>query len=236
MAGLKFSFVIPALNEEACLGACLRSIQSQADADTEIVVVDNGSRDHTASIASQMGARVVGEEQRGLSHARNRGARAASGDVVAFVDADGVLSRHWLRAARRCFADPRVGGACGLSVYIHANKLKQLWYNTYTALAAGSALASNGLLSRMIFTGNNLAMRRELFLELGGYEPVIGEGWWLSHRFWRQSRYTGRLCPGMLLWNSPRGFEYHGYLNTLLYWSRATRARASQASYTYKSR
>jgi len=232
----RFSFVIPALNEEACLGACIQSIQAQPGAATEIVVVDNGCTDRTVVIAREMGCVVVREEQPGLSFARNRGALAAQGDIVCFIDADGVLSRGWLRHARQCFADPKIGAVSGLSVYTHANVLKLLGYNLYPVIVGAGALLSHGLFSRMIFTGNNLAIRRQLFWQLGGYEPVIGEGWWLSQRFWQQSVFRGRQCPGMLLWNSPRGFEYFGFINTLLYWSRATGTRASQTGYTYKSR
>jgi glycosyltransferase involved in cell wall biosynthesis len=232
----QFSFIVPALNEEACIGACLQSIQAQADAPIEIIVVDNGCTDRTVVIARDMGCTVVGEEKLGLSFARNRGALAAHGNIVCFIDADGVLSRNWLRHARRCFANPAVGAVSGLSVYTHPNVLKRFWYNLYPALAGTSAWLANGLFGRMIFTGNNLAIRRQLFLQLGSYEPVIGEGWWLSQRFWKQSAYQGRLCLGMVLWNSPRGFEHFGFLNTLRYWSQATRSRASQSGYSYKTR
>ncbi len=231
-----FSFIVPALNEEACLPACLRSIQAQSEPPFEIIVADNGSRDRTAEIARQMGCTVVHEARLGLSHARNRGAEAASGGILAFIDGDGVLSPGWLRAARRCFARPEVGAVSGLSVYVHPNWLKQIWYNLYVLAVSGGALLSSLLFGRMFFTGNNLAIRRAVFQRIGGYEPVIGEGYWLTQRFWKLPGYRGRLCPRMLLWNSPRGFESLGFLRTWWYWVRATAQRASQAGYTYKTR
>ncbi len=232
----RFSFIVPALNEEDCISACLQSIQGQGDGPVEIIVVDNGCTDRTAAMARQMGCTVVAEAKRGLSHARNRGAEAAHGDILCFIDADGVLSAGWLRAARQCFARPAVGAVSGLSIYTHPNWLKRLWYNLYPAASSGAGLVSSLAFSRMIFAGNNLAIRRDLFLKIGGYEPVIGEGMWLSRRFWGLRGYTGKLCPRMILWNSPRGFEHYGFLRTLRYWIWATRFRVSQAGYTYKSR
>jgi glycosyltransferase involved in cell wall biosynthesis len=232
---LRFSLIIPALNEEGCIAACIGSIQAQFEAPAEIIVIDNGCVDATADIARAMGCLVVRDERRGLSNARNCGARVATGDVLCFVDADCRLAQGWLRSARRCFSDPRVGAVSGLSIYVHRNPQKLLLYNLYTLGVALLALLSICLRGRMLLTGNNLAIRRELFLELGGYEPVIGEGYWLSQRLWRQRRYRGRLCARMILWNSPRGFEHSGFVPVVMYWARATANRVSQEGYTYKS-
>ncbi len=231
-----FSFIIPALNEEACLPACIRSIQAQQASDIEIIVVDNGCTDRTDEIANELGCLVAREDRRGLSHARNRGAEVAQGEVVCFIDADGVLAPSWLGSARRCFADPGVGAASGLSIYLHASPVKVIWYNLYPLVSFAGTWLSSVLFSRMPFAGNNLAMRRRLFLELGGYEPVIGEGLWLSHRLWGRREYRARLCPSMLLWNSSRGFEAMGYLRTLGYWLSGSLSKRSQAGYSYKSR
>ncbi len=232
----RFSFIIPALNEEACIAACIQSIQAQRYTLLEIIVVDNGSSDRTAEIASQMGCSVVREEKPGLSHARNRGAEVAQGDILCFIDADGVLSKGWLQAARHCFARANIGAVSGLSIYTHPSLLKRLYYNLYVLATNTGVLLSNALFSRMLFAGNNLAIRRELFLRIGGYEPVIGEGMWLSRRFWKLPSYKGMLCPGMLLWNSPRGFEQLGFLRTVTYWVGSSISRKSQTGYTYKSR
>ncbi|MCS6881306.1 MAG: glycosyltransferase family A protein [Oscillochloridaceae bacterium] len=227
--------MIPALDEEMFIEDCIRSIQAQQDQPHEIIVVDNGSTDQTAALAQQLGCIVVREEKRGLSHARNRGALAASGDIVCFIDADCRLSKGWLRSARRCFARSGIGAVLGPSIYVHASLLKRLWYNLYVVGVVVAVAVSQVFFRRMVFTGNNLAIRRDLFLQLGGYEPVIGEGYWFSRRFWRQSAYQGRFCARMILWNSPRGFEHHGFIRTLAYWIRGTLRRVSQEGYTYKT-
>lgn len=82
------SVVIPALNAERFIAEAIRSVQSQTLRAAEIIVVDNGSTDRTASIAIELGAVVVKEEQRGLSRARNAGIRRSAQEWIALLDSD----------------------------------------------------------------------------------------------------------------------------------------------------
>src|SRR5437868_3487634 len=92
--GLKISFVIPAFNEERLLGDTLRHVRTASAAfqdrgwETETVVCDNNSKDATGEIARRAGAIVVFEAVNRIGGARNRGAGAASGDWLLFIDAD----------------------------------------------------------------------------------------------------------------------------------------------------
>lgn len=80
--------IIPALDEEAALGGVLQAIPR--DLVQEVIVVDNGSRDHTAAVAAAAGARVVWEPLRGYGAACLAGARAAQpADILVFLQADG---------------------------------------------------------------------------------------------------------------------------------------------------
>jgi glycosyltransferase involved in cell wall biosynthesis len=91
----RISFIIPALNEEAALAPMLDGLRAALDAaacaDTDIVVVDNGSRDGTAAVARKHGARVVSEPRRGYGQACLAGLAAlgAQTNIVVFLDADG---------------------------------------------------------------------------------------------------------------------------------------------------
>ena len=82
------SVVIPALNAERFIAAAIRSVQAQTLNVSEIIVVDNGCTDQTAPIASELGAVVVKEDQRGLSRARNAGIRHSSQEWIALLDSD----------------------------------------------------------------------------------------------------------------------------------------------------
>jgi glycosyltransferase involved in cell wall biosynthesis len=82
------SVVIPALNAERFLAEAIASVHGQTLKVSEIIVVDNGSTDRTAQIASGLGAKVIAESQRGISHARNAGLRQCSQEWIAFLDSD----------------------------------------------------------------------------------------------------------------------------------------------------
>lgn len=91
---MKISVIIPAYNEEKLLPATLRAIQAAMSVferigwDAELIVCDNNSTDSTAELAALAGARVVCEPINQISRARNRGAAAATGDWLLFIDAD----------------------------------------------------------------------------------------------------------------------------------------------------
>ena len=86
----KVSVILPVYNGAATIGRALGSVFAQTFTDYEIVVVNDGSTDDTASVLAVYGDRihVVSQSNRGLSAARNTGVRASSGDLIAFIDDD----------------------------------------------------------------------------------------------------------------------------------------------------
>ena len=108
------SVVIPVLNGAHTIGATLRSLADQrVDATRETIVVDNGSTDDTVNVVSAFDVRLLHAATPGAAAARNRGLRAATGDVVLFCDADVVLTRRWLPEMVAAFEDPSVMLAAG---------------------------------------------------------------------------------------------------------------------------
>ncbi len=94
---MKVSIVIPALNEEQLLPRLLETIRNQNFSDFEIIVADANSSDQTRAIAESYGAKVVDGGLPGPG--RNKGARAACGEYLFFLDADVQLPEHFLQNA-----------------------------------------------------------------------------------------------------------------------------------------
>jgi glycosyltransferase involved in cell wall biosynthesis len=111
------SFVVPAHNEELLIGRTLDAIRSAAEQvgePFEIVVADDDSSDRTGAIALEHGAKVVRVAHRQIGRTRNAGARASTGDILIFVDADTVISANTLSATLRALHDGAVAGGSGL--------------------------------------------------------------------------------------------------------------------------
>ena len=95
----RLSIVVPFYNVGEYIGDCLESIARQTWTDFEAILVDDGSPDDSAVVAKEICSRddrfrIVEQENSGLGPARNRGVREASGEYLAFVDSDDLVTRH----------------------------------------------------------------------------------------------------------------------------------------------
>jgi len=150
MARLKISVVIPAFNEEKLISASLASVRDALRAfaecgwESELIVCDNNSTDRTAELARAAGATVVFEPINQIGRARNRGAEAASGDWLIFVDADSHPRREIFAEVAEAIRSGRYlyGGATIKLDGRHraANALTGFWnlVSRYKRFAAGS--------------------------------------------------------------------------------------------------
>ena len=105
-----FSIIIPAKDEEKFIIHCLqamRYLDFNPD-EMETIVVDNGSTDRTVALAKEYGAKVIVINSGTIGKLRNEGAKIASGKILAFIDADCVPGRHWLKNALPHFENPQI--------------------------------------------------------------------------------------------------------------------------------
>jgi glycosyltransferase involved in cell wall biosynthesis len=167
------SVVVPARNAERTIGACLTSLRrARYDPDRrEIIVVDNGSTDRTAQIVRSHPVRCVHEPRRGPSAARNRGIQEAGGEIVAFTDADCVVSAGWVQALARPFESPAVSAVAGeIVAYPPVTPAER-----YVAMRKGrwqqAALSS----SRPFAVTSNVAFRKEVFERVGVFDPALAK-------------------------------------------------------------
>jgi glycosyltransferase involved in cell wall biosynthesis len=168
------TFVVPTRNAARTLAACLASITSQRDVETELIVVDNGSTDGTRRIAARF-ADVVIDAGPERSAQRNIGARAATGEIVVFVDADMVLPSDVARDAVGLLGAERDAG-------VRAVVLPEL------AFGDGFWARCRGL-EKELYLGDPAveaarAFRVDEFLACGGYDETLtgGEDWELADR------------------------------------------------------
>lgn len=101
------SVVVPAYNSEETIGACLSGLLTQTHPRVEVIVVDDGSTDRTGQIcrAYEPGLRYVRQDNAGSSAARNAALALATGDFIAFCDADDVLLPAYLEASLRAYRE-----------------------------------------------------------------------------------------------------------------------------------
>ena len=138
---IDYSVIIPAYNEEEYLPETLTSLKQSMDTfrelKGEIVVTNNNSTDRTAAIAEKYGARVVFEEHRQISRARNAGAKEAAGKYLIFIDSDTKISQALLKkslgaleSGRYCGGgtivefdgDLRFSAKCGLKIWLFLSR------------------------------------------------------------------------------------------------------------------
>ena len=149
---LALSVIIPCRNGVNYLAEAIASIREQElDAETEIIVVDDGSTDATAALAASLGCRVFRQPPSGPSRARNTGVDVAKGDFVMFLDHDDLLAEGALSVLHTAFTPETDIVASQLQDFIspelsseEAAKL-QLRVGSYGGLLTGAYLFRRGI-------------------------------------------------------------------------------------------
>jgi GT2 family glycosyltransferase len=144
----------------------------------ELIVVDNNSTDETRDVVEEfrtketLPVRYVFEPKQGLSHARNAGVSAASGNILAFTDDDCVVAPDWLNAIRREFeSDAGLAGIGGRVELYNPNDAPV----TIRPFRERIPFESPSQLFNMI-VGCNMAFKREVFDKTGVFDPSFGSG------------------------------------------------------------
>ncbi|MFA6243279.1 MAG: glycosyltransferase [Candidatus Hydrogenedentales bacterium] len=111
------SIVIPAHNASATIGECIEACLAQSYPHIEVIVVDDGSTDDTPRIVQSRSVRFIRQGQQGPAAARNRGAREANGEIIAFTDSDCVPAEDWIERLVAGFDGDivAVGGTYGIA-------------------------------------------------------------------------------------------------------------------------
>ena len=182
---MKVSVVVPAFNEERLLAGSLAAIRAAMGAfeDAELIVCDNNSTDRTAEIAREAGATVVFEPINQIARARNRGAAAATGDWLVFVDADSYPTRELFADARDAMRAGALAGGATVA------------FETADRYVRASIAAWNYVSRRMRWAaGSFIFCDAAAFREVGGFDQDLyaGEEIYLSGKLKRLARRKRR--------------------------------------------
>ncbi|WP_144715369.1 glycosyltransferase family 2 protein [Curtobacterium pusillum] len=156
------SVVVPVLDDADHLRRCLEALAAQTVRVDEVIVVDNGSHDHSAAVARAAGAVVLTEPVRGIARASARGYDHASGDVLARLDADSVPPPGWIADTLRLLGDPTVVAVTGPGRPRTGGRLvRMVWSAVYMRPYFTLVRAALG---RPPLFGSAMAMRRQTWL------------------------------------------------------------------------
>jgi GT2 family glycosyltransferase len=180
------SFIIPAHNEEELIGRTLSALHEATRGlgeACEIIVANDTSTDRTGEIALEHGARLIVVNRRQIAATRNAGARAATGELFIFVDADTMVTKRALRAALRALRRGAVGGGC--SVRFDEGRLP--FYAVVVERVLPMLCQAIGLAA-----GCFLFCTRQAYLAAGGFDEALyaTEEVGFGQRLKRQGRFV----------------------------------------------
>ncbi|WP_293351807.1 MULTISPECIES: glycosyltransferase [unclassified Microcoleus] len=181
------SVVICTRDRTDLLKGALEAILAVDYPEREIIVIDNApSNTSTAEFVARLPVRYVKEERPGLDWARNRGIAEASHEIVVFTDDDVRPDVGWLRGMAAGFADPEIMAVSGLVAPAELETEAQIQFEfdyggmlqyTHCFKVDGRQLSAKGLLwSSAYGVGANMGFRRQVFAEVGNFDPALDVG------------------------------------------------------------
>jgi glycosyltransferase involved in cell wall biosynthesis len=214
---LKVSVVIPTYNHARFVGQAIESVLSQTLPAHEVIVVDDGSSDNTQEVLNPYASpvRVVRQQNQGVAAARNNGARFATGDFLAFLDADDVWLPRKLELQAARFGGKHEPGLvhcgvedindAGLPLCRHLDGLE-------------GRVATDLLLFRrpvILGGGSGIVIPRAVFEETGGFDTQLSTSadWDLFYRI--ASRYEVGFVAEVLLQYRLHGSNMHGNVRAM---------------------
>lgn len=217
---MSISVVVPAYNEALYLRQTLDSIQrasrflnEHANVSTEIIVVDNRSDDATAQIAELAGARVVEEPEHNIARVRNKGADAATGEVLVFIDADVVVPENVLLRIEGELANVSCLGGAVDTKYESKKHSVRVYLLIWRLLGRSLGMAQ----------GATQFCRRDVFALLHGYDETLYMGedvdfFWRLKRLAKHKRGLIAFIKDVRVIPSTRRFDQHSF-GKLLFWT-----------------
>lgn len=207
------SIVVPAYNEGRVIDACIRSILACAYPFKELILVDDGSRDDTLALMRRYEGHprvtVIGKANGGKASALNAGLLRARGEVIFFVDADGLFRSDTIDAMLAAFTSEAVGAVCGNDSPANLDRAQTRLLCLLSHVGTGFVRRALSTINCLPIVSGNIGAFRRAALERAGHfrEGFIGEDLELT---WRVHRAGFRVAF------EPRALVYAESPSTLL--------------------
>jgi O-antigen biosynthesis protein len=227
----KVSVVVCVYNGERTLDSCLASLEKLNYRNYEVIVVNDGSTDGTREIAESYDyIRLINQENKGLSEARNVGIRASTGDIIAFTDSDCMADEDWLTYLVARFQSSEFGAVGGPNLAPPDDS------KVAACVALSPGAPAHVLLDDEVaehIPGCNMAFRREALEAISGFDPIFRAAGDDVDVCWRLQNkgYKIGFSPAALVWhfrrNTVRDYlkQQRGYgkAETLLFFKHPSR-------------
>jgi glycosyltransferase involved in cell wall biosynthesis len=190
------------------------------DSSWELLIVDNASTDGTSQLAAatdwrtpDLKVRVVREEQLGLSNARNRAIREATGDYIIFMDDDETPDPQWLSAYERVILAERPDALGGRIEVMFEDGERPAWLQD-ELLGFLGRLDHGGVARRLVdpgtpIFGGNFGFRRDVFARVGSFDAALGRKGTANIGGEDTELYRRMIAMGCHVWWAPQAVIHH---------------------------
>ena len=183
---MRFSVIIPLYNKAPYVAKAIQSVLVQTFTDYELIVVDDGSRDESVAIASQVleghaNCRLIRQENTGVSMARNNGVSVSNGDYLCFLDADDWWKPTFLQEMDELIKEFPEAGIYGTNYTIvnetkHKTRVAKIGVEDGFEKGYINYCKAYGSTMYMPLTSISVSIPRRVFEEMGGFPKDIKLG------------------------------------------------------------
>ncbi len=220
---MKYSFIIPTLNEERLLPILLEQIRNSGIVEKyncEIVISDGGSKDNTREIAKKYTDKIVLHSEnyrQTIAEGRNNGAKIASGNILIFIDGDIVFENlnKFMKKVDEVFnANKYLAMTCYINIHpderVISDKIFLNFYNWYFRMLNNIGVGMG--------RGECQIIPKGLFESIGGYNHslVAGEDFDLFKRIRKQGKIL--FDKTLVIYESPRRYRKYGHSKIFFSW------------------
>lgn len=198
------SVIIPAFNATATIGKCLIGLKKQTLKPKEIIIVDDGSSDDLESVVKKLKLQfhirnltLLKQNHKGVSEARNLGAKKASGEILAFIDSDCIPGKNWLKNINNALSDHEIGAVGGG----YSSGIDNSFWQKFSSEELSFRRRKRIKMVKTLLS-NNMACRKSCFWQARGFpnQYPVCEDMFLSYQISRKHN---------IIWLKNNGVKHH---------------------------